>query len=131
MEKNFTPPLLVLSLSTPTTSVPIGAYEYARPADILYCQGDRNYSHVHLTNGRRVIVSLTLSILEARLAHGKFLRANRSNLLNMHHIKSYDGLRITLINGITVEVARRRRREVRVSLRLFSEKFYLKKKRCA
>ena len=131
MEQSFTSPLRVLPLTTPLTSVPIGAHEYAHPADILYCQGDRNYSHVHLTNGHCIVVSLTLSVLEERLAVGNFLRVNRSQLVNKQHIEQYDGLSITLTNGTDMEVARRRRGSVRISLRLFSEKFYVKKKRRA
>lgn len=111
--------------------IPIGAYQQARPGEILYCQGDRNYTHIHLTNGRCIIVSLTLSVLEERLAAGDFLRVNRGQLVNKQHIKKYDGLSLTLTNGTDMEVARRRRGTVRASLRLFSEKFYVKKKRRA
>ncbi|WP_373512197.1 LytR/AlgR family response regulator transcription factor [Persicitalea sp.] len=93
--------------------VHIGSYEYELPEDILYCEGDRNYSHVHFVDGRKTFVSTTLGILEARLARRGFRRINRSYLVNADQVLHHDRDEITLMNGITLPIARRRRVAVR------------------
>jgi DNA-binding LytR/AlgR family response regulator len=123
--------MAAFSLSDSYQPIRIGGFEKIQTQDILFCQGDRNYTHVHLVNGRKITVSQTLSLLEERLMCGDFLRVNRGRLINMLHIKTYDDYFITLTNGTLIAVARRRRLKVRVSLRLFSEKVYIKEKRCA
>jgi DNA-binding LytR/AlgR family response regulator len=125
-----TPSTRHLSFSNPDQPIPIGGFEKVFTQEVLFCQGDRNYTHVHLINGRKITVSNTLAILEERLEVGEFLRIARGRLVNKQYIRHYDGLTITLSNGTVIGVARRRRHEVRVSLGLFSEKFHIKNKRC-
>ncbi len=121
----LTPPTMaVISLLNNFEQVPIGARKQAYPDEILYCQGDRNYTHVYMTNDRKVLVSLTLGVLESRLASKQFLRLTRSWLVNKQHIRDYDGSSVTLSNGMTVEVARRRRHEVYLSLSSNAKRSY-------
>ncbi|GHB78162.1 LytR/AlgR family response regulator transcription factor [Persicitalea jodogahamensis] len=110
--------MAVTALLNTFEQVPIGAYKRAYPNEILSCQGDRNYTHIYLTNDRKVLVSLTLGVLESRLASSHFLRLTRGWLVNKYHIRDFDGTSVTLSNGQTVEVARRRRHEVYLSLNM-------------
>ncbi len=93
--------------------VHLGSYEYELPDDILYCEGDRNYTYVHFVGGRKTFVSTTLGILEARLARRCFKRVNRSYLVNADHILDYDRDEVTLVDGRILPIARRRRVAVR------------------
>lgn len=93
--------------------VHLGSYEYELPADILYCEGDRNYTYVHFVGGRKTFVSTTLGIIEARLDGRGFRRINRSYLVNADHVLNYDRDEVTLVNGRILPIARRRRMAVR------------------
>lgn len=93
--------------------VHLGSYEHELPEDILYCEGDRNYTYVHFVGGRKTFVSTTLGILEARLARRGFKRVNRSYLVNADHVLNYDRDEVTLVNGRILPIARRRRVAVR------------------
>lgn len=93
--------------------VHLGSYEYELPEDILYCEGDRNYTYVHLAGGRKTFVSTTLGIIEMRLARRGFRRINRSFLVNPDHVLAYDRDEVTLGNGSILPIARRRRVKVR------------------
>ena len=91
----------------------IGGYAHVQADEILFCQGDSNYTHVHFVKRHKMTVATTLGILEDRLITEGFVRLNRSELVNRQHIESYDGYQITLTNGITLPISRRRRKGVR------------------
>ncbi len=102
---------------TPSTpGVHIGGYAHVHAEDILFCQGDSNYTHVHFVKRHKMTVATTLGILEERLLAVGFVRVNRSELVNRHHIENYDGYKITLTNGTMLPISRRRRKEVRQQL---------------
>lgn len=69
------------------------------------------YSKVWLADGA-VVIRRSLSVLEARLPADHFLRANRSQLINLQHVQSVEpwfsgGLKLTLDGNRTVELSRR------------------------
>lgn len=97
----------------PTPYVHIGSHTHVRAEDILYCQGDGNYTFIHFNSGRRVMVATTLGILAERLIPRDFVRVNRSALVNTSHILDYDDHEITLTNDRVLSIARRRRAAVR------------------
>lgn len=102
-------------MTQPTSSAPcihIGGYAHVQPQEILFCQGDSNYTHVHFVKRHKMTVATTLGILEERLNAEGFVRVNRSELVNKHHIENYDGYQITLSNGTTLPISRRRRKGV-------------------
>lgn len=91
----------------------IGAHTHVPAADITWCEGDRNYSRVYFRHRRPLVVSVTLGILEARLAKQGFIRVNRSALVNVASILSHNAHHITLVGGPVLPIARRRRAIVR------------------
>ncbi len=105
-----------LSLS-PQSGIHIGANTFAQVKEIIYCEGDRNYSHVHFLQQPTLILSITLRILHERLGEQGFLRVNRSAVVNMDYIAHYDGREITLHNGQVLPIARRRRKQVELTLK--------------
>lgn len=104
----------------PAPGVHIGGYAHVKPEEIIFCQGDSNYTHVHFVKRHKITVATTLGILEERLTAEGFVRVNRSELVNRHHIENYDGYQITLTNGTTMPISRRRRKEVRQLLESWS-----------
>lgn len=80
--------------------------------DILYCQGEANYTHIHLLNKQKILVAKTLKEYEELLADCNFFRIHNSHLINLAYIKSYNrgkGGSVTLTNGAELEVSTRRK----------------------
>ena len=99
------------------SNVHIGAHTYAQVKEIIYCEGDRNYSHVHFLRQPTLMLSITLRILHERLGEQGFLRVSRSAVVNLDYIAHYDGREIILHNGLVLSVARRRRKQVELTLK--------------
>jgi two-component system LytT family response regulator len=56
------------------------------PADIAWLQADRNNVVFHI-RGETVVVRVKLSDLESTLDANRFVRINRSNIVNLAHVK--------------------------------------------
>jgi DNA-binding LytR/AlgR family response regulator len=95
-----------------TPYVHLGGHSHVRAEDILYCEGDRNYTLIHFRSGSRVMVSTTLGILTTRLLPRGFVRISRSALVNASYILDYDHYKLTLTTGRVLSIARRRRMAV-------------------
>jgi two-component system LytT family response regulator len=57
--------------------------------DILYCQADGNYAHIHLVNKSRLMMSKPLKEIEQQLASYNFCRIHQSYLINLNHLEKY------------------------------------------
>ena len=55
-------------------------------SDILYCQADGNYVHVHSTDARHWVISKTLKDVEAQLSSARFVRCHQSYLINVQFV---------------------------------------------
>lgn len=78
--------------------------------DIIYCQGQNNYTEIYIANGKVVTSSYTLKIYEDMLAGQYFFRVHKSYLINLHHITMYrrgEGGVAVMSNGDEIEIARR------------------------
>jgi len=64
-------------------------YQMEKLNDIIYCEGDVNYTKVHLYDRRTIIVSRTLKEIEELLNCQYFYRTHKSYLVNLNYIKSY------------------------------------------
>jgi two-component system, LytTR family, response regulator len=84
---------------------------YVAVGSIIGAESLGAYSKVWLRGGA-VVIRRSLSVLEARLPAEYFIRANRSQLINLQHVQSVEpwfsgGLKLTLSEGLTVELSRR------------------------
>jgi two-component system, LytTR family, response regulator len=59
-------------------------------ADIIYCEGDGNYTTFYLTMGKKLLVSRPLKEYEELLPQQQFIRSHQSFLVNMRYIEYYD-----------------------------------------
>jgi len=83
--------------------------EFIDPMQIMYVQGDSNYSKVFLNGEKKLLVSKTLSHIENLLKDFSFLRIHKSYLINLGYIKRYskiDGGYVELIDGTKLAVSR-------------------------
>lgn len=83
--------------------------------EILYFEGDGNYSRIITNSGRDITISKTLQWLEEVLPTDIFIRIHKSHLVNLGHVKTFDkasGNTLVLDNGAKLEVAHRRIEEI-------------------
>ena len=86
-------------------------YQMVNMHQIVYCEGEINYTKVHLDDGNIVLSSKTLKIFEDLLPDRLFFRIHKSHLVNLNHIRSYnkiEGHSVVMSNGIILDVASRR-----------------------
>ncbi len=77
---------------------------------ITMLQSDRNYTNIYFENGKSTLSSRTLLMFESELPRTKFIRINRSYMLNVSLISHYQSSTKTLhlLNGMVFKVSRRR-----------------------
>ena len=77
---------------------------------IIYCKADSNYTEIHLSNGRRIILSKTLKWTEMMLrSYPFFYRFHQSYLVNKNYITAVDksdAWHLEIADGIRLPVSR-------------------------
>jgi two-component system LytT family response regulator len=89
-------------------------YQMEKLNDIMYCEGDVNYTKIHTCNGRLIMVSRTLKEVEELLSSQYFFRTHKSYLVNLNYIKSYsrsDNFGVYLENNQWLPVSTRKNDE--------------------
>ncbi|MEL6862820.1 MAG: LytTR family DNA-binding domain-containing protein [Bacteroidota bacterium] len=82
--------------------------------DIIYCEAQGNYTVFYLTNEDKIIVSKTLKIYDELLYDFNFFRINRSNLVNLNHIRKFGRQRnavVTMANGVLLSLSENRKKD--------------------
>lgn len=80
--------------------------------EIVRCVGESNYTHVHLINGERILISKTLKEFDELLADKGFARVHQSHLIHLKYVRSFeknDGGYLKMNDGATVPVSRQRK----------------------
>ena len=80
--------------------------------NILYASAEGAYTHVHLKDGRKLVISRTLSDIMEMLPESNFQRIHNSSLVNLSHITHFlrtDGGYVVLDNGEKLMVAKSRK----------------------
>jgi two-component system LytT family response regulator len=84
-------------------------YEFIDIRQIIRCQADNYYTHIHLLTGKEVMVCRSLKEVEHLLKSSGFLRIHQSHLINPVHILKYsrqDGGSITMADETRVSVSK-------------------------
>lgn len=79
--------------------------------DIIRIEAEGSYCTVFTRDGRKTLVSRTLSDFEESLPVGMFCRIHRSSLINLDLVSEYsviDGGTVTMIDGAKIDVSRRK-----------------------
>jgi two-component system, LytTR family, response regulator len=90
-------------------------YEIIKVSDIIYCEGDRNYTTFYISGRDNIVSSKTLKEYEMLLASATFIRAHQKYLVNINFVKRYlKGRTGTLImeNGKSIEVSQSKKQDV-------------------
>jgi two-component system LytT family response regulator len=59
-------------------------------SSIIYAEAEGNYTRLFLSNGNVELITLQLHSIEEKLPESKFIRINRSNMINIDYISSYN-----------------------------------------
>ncbi|MNR20632.1 LytTr DNA-binding domain protein [compost metagenome] len=79
--------------------------------EIIHIEADSNYSIFHLRNSEKITVSKVLKDYEEILPEERFMRIHKSSIVNLKYVKEYNnknGLVLSLSNGESIVVSRRR-----------------------
>ena len=91
------------------------SYELVPLNDIMCCESSSNYTHVHLSNGKHMVVSKTLKEIQELLDTPPFFRIHHSFLVNLQYAIRYikgEGGYLVLSNEVTVPVSRSKKEEL-------------------
>ncbi len=90
-------------------------YKIVDLEDVLYLEGDDNYTSFYLNKHKKVIVSKTLKEYEDLLSDLGFFRIHKSSIINLFHLKNINrenGMNVVMSDGRTLAVSRRRSTEL-------------------
>ena len=94
--------------------------------DVMMLEGEGNYTYVHLSNGKKILLSKTLKDFCELLQQNDFARIRKSYLVNLNYLKevdlSGDDVSVTMQTGQRIEISRRRKTEFQQQFRSFSQK---------
>lgn len=82
--------------------------------DIIYCEASGSYTHVYMTDGRKMVASKLLGEFETQLVAHKFFRIHHSILINLNRVKEFqrhDGGYVIMENSKQLEVSQRKRKD--------------------
>lgn len=91
-----------------------GKLVFYKPDDILYCEGDGNYSWIYFNKTKRILLSKKLKQMEEDLPEPLFYRVHNSYIINLNKIESYnknEGI-VILENNILIPVSRQKRNNI-------------------
>jgi len=86
-------------------------YQMEKINNIVYCEGDQNYTKIHLVSRKCILVSKTLKYIEELLPSEVFIRIHKTYLLNLNYVEKYirtDGHKVILDDGTRLDIANRR-----------------------
>jgi two-component system, LytTR family, response regulator len=97
-------------IAIPTTE----GLQFIKTGDIVYLEASINYTHIYCEGGKKFVVSRTLKDFEDMLPAEIFLRIHNSYIINKNFAEKYirgDGGQVVLSNGVTLDVAKRKKSE--------------------
>jgi two-component system LytT family response regulator len=107
----------MLMQNTPEKRICIGMADkivFIGISDILYCEANGAYTHVHIKDGKKIVSSKSLGEFESQLSSHKFSRIHHSTLINLNRIKEFqrfDGGFVIMENNSRLEVSQRKRKD--------------------
>ncbi len=88
------------------------------PSEILYCEGENNYTRFTFTKNKPMLVSKTLGEYEDLLGEQGFLRIHKSYLVNIKYVSKVDREgSLMMSDGKQLAISKRRKEIVMTTLR--------------
>jgi two-component system, LytTR family, response regulator len=102
---------------TPTFTIhtTTGIY-FIEPNTIIRCQASSNYTRIYFTNAKPILLSKTLGKCQLELHNENFIRVHQSHLINKNYIDKICKNEVTLKNGNTILISRRKKKIVNIFL---------------
>jgi CheY-like chemotaxis protein len=72
-------------------------------SSISYIEADGAYCNIHLTNKEKYTYSISMNHIHDRIAKPLFVRANRSNVVNLDRVAEVKG-NILLVDGVEIQI---------------------------
>lgn len=90
-----------------------GKIVFLKPDEILYCEGDGNYTSIYLIDGEKLFITQTLKKLSEKLNDIEFFRVHNSFIINLSKVKEYlkTDSYIIMEDGKHIPVSRNRKAE--------------------
>ena len=88
---------------------------FIKMRDIIRCEAEDNYTHIHLCGGKRITSAKTLKSYEDMLRGLNFYRVHKRHLVNLNFTAKFvksDGGYLIMEDGTQINVSRRRRPEL-------------------
>ena len=102
-----------MELSAKKIALPItDKIEFREVKSIIRCEGETNYTRFYFTDGTKLLISKTLIEFEKVLEDYGFIRTHKTHLVNLLHVTAFnkaDGCSLSLSDGTTIPVSRRRK----------------------
>lgn len=109
---------IISTLSQKIHKVPVPSPDgivYLDTDNIVYLQGDINYTHIHLIQGNKITSSKTLKDFEQLLPLKHFFRIHKAYIINLSYVSKYlkgDGGEVIMSEGSSLEVSRNKKAEL-------------------
>lgn len=111
-----------VSTTAPQTSIASisvrceGRNELVEVANIESLEALKDYTRLTLTDGRQLTTLGTLTSMEQQLPSETFIRVQRSYVVNLKRVQSYNMQSLRLVSGIEIPIGKTYREEVHSSL---------------
>ena len=78
--------------------------------DVLFLEANKNYTIIHLSNGKQILAAATLKLFENKLPKEIFFRPNKSFIIHKDFIKTIniDDKAFVLKNSLVIQASRRK-----------------------
>jgi two-component system, LytTR family, response regulator len=90
-----------------------GKIVFLKPDEILYCEGDGNYTSVFLANGEKLFLTKTLKKLGEKLGEAEFYRVHNSFIINLTKVREFykTDAYVIMEGGKQIPVSRNKKNE--------------------
>ncbi|MFT4534873.1 MAG: two-component system LytT family response regulator [Saprospiraceae bacterium] len=80
--------------------------------DIIRLESDSNYTNICTLDGRKLLVSRTMKLIEEELPNSLFIRCHKSHVVNVENIKMIKKTSLILDTGKEIPISRQKYKEV-------------------
>jgi len=99
-------------------------FQVVNTSDIIYLEADSNYTIIHLSGLKKIVATRTMGDFEKILDQPDFFRIHKSIIINLNYLKaysSYQGNFVTLNEGTTLSISRRRLNDFRDAIKHYTK----------
>ena len=108
LQKLKHPNIPVSKIAIPT----IEGFQLVAVESIISCESEGNYTHLFLTNKRKITASRTLKDIEEMLENYPFIRVHNSYIANINEVEKYirgEGGYLVMSDGSSINVSKSRK----------------------